>query len=256
MTGRVERRAPEREPVDERPRAVPALRLHAVGLQQRAQRLDRVAAAAHAQAGDGGGGGVEGGERVVPAAAQRGLDGLGAGVAGHDRYDAAGFRARAELGDQGCRVVQVAEDAVAQDRVEAPACGGILCVLACGLQEGDVLACLGGLGFQARAGAVQHRRRRVEHGDVVARGGEGERLVARAAAHVEDRGRGRRQVLEQLVVQHVGAHAALHRGVGVVDEARRQGRVGPGCGVGRVGRVIAHGVRVGRAVRGRGGGGS
>jgi hypothetical protein len=79
---------------------------------------------------------------------------------------------------------------------------------------------------QALPGLVQHRRRRVEQGHVVTGLSQRERLMARAAADVEHRrGRGG-QMLQQLLVQHVGAHVPLHRGVRLIGELA--GQVGPG----------------------------
>ena len=57
---------------------------------------------------------------------------------------------------------------------------------------------------------VQHRRRRVEQRQVVTGLGQRKRLMAGAAADVEHRRWRWRQMLEQLLVQHIGAHVPLH----------------------------------------------
>jgi hypothetical protein len=54
--------------------------------------------------------------------------------------------------------------------------------------------------------------------------------MARAAADVEHRRRRWRQMIEQLLVHHIGAYEPLHRGIGLIGELVSQR--GPG--------VIAH----------------
>jgi hypothetical protein len=117
-------------------------------------------------------------------------------------------------------------------------------VLAVGLQERHPSPGLGRQPLEPLSRSVQHRRRRVEQGHVVAGLGQRERLVAGAAADVEHRRWRRRQMLAQLLVQHMGAHVPLHRGIGLVGELFRQ--LGPG--------VIAHHTKIaGQHVRrGRG----
>lgn len=95
---------------------------------------------------------------------------------------------------------------------------------------------LGGQRFQALPRLVQHRRGRVEDRDVVTSLGERERLIAGAAPYIEQCGGRRRQVLQQVPVQHVGAYVSLHRCVCLVDEQARQAGACP--------RIISHHLKI------------
>ncbi|GAA3437952.1 hypothetical protein GCM10018954_075660 [Kutzneria kofuensis] len=147
-------------------------------------------------------------------------------VGGHDGDDAAVGGAEAQLVDEGLRVIEVAQHAVAQDGGEAAAVDGLNRVLAVGVHEGDPLPDLGRQSGEALAGLGQHRLGRVEECHVVTGLGQRKRLVAGPAADVENRGGRGRQVIEQLPVQHVGPHIPLHGGVGLVGEL--VGQLGPG----------------------------
>jgi hypothetical protein len=187
--------------------------------------LDRVGSAWYSQDPDLGSG-VECRQGVVPAPFQGRAHRHRLGVARHDRDHAVGGGAPAQLADQRPGVVEVSEYAVAEHRGEAPAVHRLFGVLAVGLQERHPSLGLGGQPRQVLLCLVQHRPRRVKQRHVVAGPGQRKRLVARAAADVEHGRRGRRQVLKQLVVHHVGAHVALHRGISLVGELVSQ--TGPG----------------------------
>jgi len=58
--------------------------------------------------------------------------------------------------------------------------------------------------------------------------------MARAAADVEHRPWRRRQLLQQLLVHHIGAHASFHRRIGSIHELVSQASPD----------VIAHGIKV------------
>jgi hypothetical protein len=90
----------------------------------------------------------------------------------------------------------VAEHPVTQDGREALAVHRLVGILPVGPHERDPLPRLLGQPRQALPGLVQHRRRRVEQGDVVSGLGQRKRLVAGAAADVEHRRGRRRQVLK------------------------------------------------------------
>jgi hypothetical protein len=125
---------------------------------------------------------------------------------------------------------------VAQNAGEPFASDRVVGVLAVSLQEGHPPLCLGGEQFETLARLVQHRRGRVEDRDVITSLGERERLVAGAASHIEHSGGRRRQMLQQVLVQHVGAHVSLHRGIRLIDEEVRQAGACP--------RAIAHAHKI------------
>ena len=111
------------------------------------------------------------------------------GVAGHDRDDAAGGGAPAQLVDQRLRMLEVPEHAMAQHGVEASTVHRLLGVLAVGLQERHPSPGLSRQPLESLSRLVQHRRRRVQHRHLVAGLGQRERLMARAAADIEHRRR-------------------------------------------------------------------
>jgi hypothetical protein len=107
---------------------------------------------------------------------------------------------------------------VAQHGGEALTMHRLVGVVAVGLHERHPSPGLGGQPFEALSSLLQHRGGRVEQRHVVTGLGQRERLMARAAADVEYRRRRRGQVLQELLVHHIGAHAPLHRGIGLVGE--------------------------------------
>ena len=176
------------------------------------------------------GGGVERGQGVVPPAFQGRTHRAGFGVPGHDRDQATGRGAPAQLVDQRLRPLEVPEHAVAQHGREASTIHRLAGVQAVGLHERDPSLSLRRQHLESLPCLVQHRRRRIEQCHLVAGLGQRKRLMARTATDVQDRGRWLGQMLEQLVMQHVGAHAPLHRGIGLIG--KQVGQLGPG--------VIAH----------------
>jgi hypothetical protein len=106
-------------------------------------------------------------------------------------------------------------------------------VLAVGRQERHPSPGLTGQPLESLSSFVQHRRRRVKQRHVVTGLGQRKRLMARAAADVEHRRWRRRQMLQQLLVQHVGAHAPLHRGVSLIGKL-----------VGQTGPAVAHQTKI------------
>lgn len=100
----------------------------------------------------------------------------------------------AQLVKDGVRLVQVAEHAVADDGCETAAVDGFGCLFAARLDEPDSALGFGGELGEPLPGLVEHRRRRIQQGDLVPGLGQGKGLVSCAAADVENcRGR-RRQV--------------------------------------------------------------
>ena len=95
---------------------------------------------------------------------------------------------------------------MAQHRGEAPTIHRLVGVLAVGLHERHPSLSLIGQPLESLSCLVQHRRRRVEQRHVVAHLGQRKRLMARTATDVQHRGRWLGQMLEQLLMQHVGAH--------------------------------------------------
>ncbi len=89
----------------------------------------------------------------------------------------------------------------------ADASGNLVGVFAVGLHERRPSLDLSRQLLESLLSFVQHRLRRVKQRHVVTGLGQRKRLMARAAADVEHR---RRQMLQQLLVQHVGAHVPLH----------------------------------------------
>ena len=120
---------------------------------------------------------------------------------------------------------------MAQHPVEYPAPGGSAGGFTRRLDQRDPLARGRIESRQPFPCLVQHRRRGIEKRDMVTDLGQLERLVPGAAAHVQHRRRGSGQVLDELPVQHPRAHEALGRGIGVVGEGARHGRVAEGTGM-------------------------
>ena len=232
---RVERRSAEFEPIDKQPRSVPALGLDAVSRDQLTDFFHRVRPGAHPEDADPCSD-VKRCQRVRPPSFQSRLDGHGVRVAGHDRNDAAFLGAPAKLRDQRFGILLVAEHTVAQEAGKSLARHRFVRVLSVGLPQRHPLPRLGGQQIEALPRLIQHRRGRVENRDLVPGLGERERLVARAASDIEHLGRRRRQMLQQVLVQHVSAHVSLHRGIRVVHEQVRQAGARPW--------VIAHSLKI------------
>jgi hypothetical protein len=121
-----------------------------------------------------------------------------------------------------------------QDSGEASTIDRLGGVLTVGLQERH--PSLGGSWepLEPLSCLVQHRRRWIKEGHVVAGLGQRKRLMARPTTNIEQRRRRFRQVLEQLLVQDVRAHVPLHRGVGLIGKCVGQARPG----------VVAYGRRI------------
>ena len=99
---------------------------------------------------------------------------------------------------------------MAQHGGEASAIHRLVGVLAVGLHERHPSLALSSQPPESLLSFVQHRRRRVKQRHVVTGLGQRKRLMTRAAADVEHRRWRRRQMLKQLLVQHIGAHEPLH----------------------------------------------
>src|SRR5215218_3805740 len=102
--------AAELEPVDKQPYPVPAQWLYAPAPQELAEFLHRVGSDRHAQDPDLGSG-VERRQGVVPPPFQGRAHRHRLGVAGHDRDDATGSSALAQLVDQRLGLLEVPEHA-------------------------------------------------------------------------------------------------------------------------------------------------
>ena len=99
---------------------------------------------------------------------------------------------------------------MAQHGGEASAIHRLVGVLAVGLQELHPSLGLSSQPLESLLRFVQHRRRRVKQRHVVTGLGQRKRLMTRATADVEHTRWRRRQVLKQLLVQHIGANEPFH----------------------------------------------
>jgi hypothetical protein len=99
---------------------------------------------------------------------------------------------------------------MAQHGGEASAIHRLVGVLAVGLHKRHPSPGLSRQPLKPLLSLVQHCRRRVEQRHVVTGLGQRKRLMTRAAADVEHGRRRRRQMLQQMLVHHVGAHVPLH----------------------------------------------
>lgn len=220
--GGIELGAGEIEPVHEQPHPVPGQRLHTTPAQRRTQLRHRMGTCRHPENADLIAS-VESCQRVLPAAFQRRTDCHRVRVPRHDRHDAAVGNARAQRVQQGLRLREIAQNAVAQHRIEAHAVHGRFRARAVGLHERHPPLDLRGKPGEALACLAQHRLRRIEERDLMTGLRQRERLMPGTASDVEDaRGR-RRNVLEKLVVHDVGAHVPLDGRVGTVSESVGQG---------------------------------
>jgi hypothetical protein len=99
---------------------------------------------------------------------------------------------------------------MAQHGGEASAVHRLVGVLAVGLHERQPSLGRGRQQLESLLSFVQHRLRRVKQRHVVTSLGQRKRLMTSAAADIEHRRWRRRQMLQQLLVQHIGAHVPLH----------------------------------------------
>lgn len=201
-----------------------------VAPQQFAQVLDGVRARVGAEHADLTGR-VEGGQRLRPAVVQRGPDRQRPRVERHDRHDPTRGGAAAQGTEHRLGPVEIHQHAMAQHHVEPLAAEHLDRAFAGAFDQSDSAPHRLGFGPQALVGLGQHRRGRIEQRHLKAQPGERQRLVGRAAADVEHRGRGPAGVRQQVLMQHEGADPTLDRGVCPLDELLSQG--GP--------RVIGHG---------------
>lgn len=167
---------------------------------------------------------VEGRQCVVPPSFQGRAHCHRLGVAGHDRHNARGIGASADLLDQRLRFREVAEHAVAQDSSEALGFHRLLRVLPIGLNERHPSLGLARQPLESLSRVVQHGGRRVKQRHAVAGLGQWERLMAGAAADIEHGRWWRGQMIQKMLVHHVGAHLALHRGIGLGEGVRQAGK--------------------------------
>ena len=162
--------------------------------------------------------GVKGRQGVVPPLFQGRAHRHRLRVSRHDRDDAAGSSAPAKLVDQPLGLLEVTEHAMTQHGGEASTMHRLGGVLAVGLYERHPSPGLIRQPLESLLRFAQHRRRRIKQGHLVAGSGQRKQLMARAAADIEHWRRRRRQMLQQLLVQHVRAYPALRRGISLIGE--------------------------------------
>ncbi len=99
---------------------------------------------------------------------------------------------------------------MAQNGVEASTANCVECDLTVGLQECHPSFGVNRQALETLAGFVQHRGRRIEQRHVVTGLGQRKRLMTCAAADIEHGYRWGWEVLEEMLVHHIGAHVPLH----------------------------------------------
>ncbi len=199
-------------PVGEETHAVPGNRVDVLVGQQRRQFVDGVAAGVEPQAVDLVVG-IERGERGGPVARECWSHRQDVGVLRDDRHDGAGAGQSGERRDHRGGFVEIHEHAMTQHAAEALSAELCGCVFAGCLHDCDATSDIGILGGDELLGSVEHGRRRIDDGDVVAGLRERDDLMPRATTDIDDAQGRRRQMRSQMRVDDVGPNAPAQRSV-------------------------------------------